>query len=259
MTKPVFRRLADFGFVHHRALNSFEMLGAALDTARAWPHLTHVVEGDICWHFRDGREDLYFRHPSLFFDTLGPRKIDRRLADRKLVRLEDTKALLPDDVLLIVELKVGRGDRQAAFGKMLGYLETHFPGRYWIDGFSLKLLREIQAIRGATPVTLHTEYLRRGRALLLAPEWPLVRLPRVADIRDIDGIAIRWHASRSAMGRGAARVTAAGHRLILSRLHDLGRFEASRRWGAAAGYVYGDFAELNAVHEKLRQTGADAP
>ena len=26
-----------------------------------------------------------------------------------------------------------------------------------------------------------------------------------------------------------------------------------------AGYVYGDFAELNAVHEKLRQSGAVAP
>ncbi len=252
MNKPVFDRLGTYGFVHHRALNSFTGLETALATARAWPNAVHVMEGDICWNFRGGREDLYFRHPALLFDVLGSGQIDRRVAARRLVRLEDTAALVPDNVLLIVELKVGRGDRQAAFAKMLSYLETHFPRRYWIDGFSLKLLREIQAERPETPVTLHTEFLRAGRALLLAPEWPLVRLSKVQSLERLDGIAIRWHGSAATMERSAAAVTDTDQRLILSRLHDQKRFEASVRWGAAAGYVYGDFANLTSTLARLR-------
>lgn len=249
----VFSRFATYGYIHHRALNDRTTLATAARDAAAFPNVTHVFEGDLSWHFEDGRSDLYFRHPSYIFDSLGAAAIDA--GKRTLIHVEELARLVPANAFLVVELKVGRGSWRAAVDRLLDLLDRDFSGRYWIDAFSLDLLSHVKAFRPDLTVTLHTEYVSGGKAIVMAPDriWP--RRISLTDLTQIDGVAIRWRRDDAFMQRAAEDVHRAGKTLLISRIHDFEQYRLSRVWRAAAGYIHGDFAELMRFEEK---TFADA-
>ncbi len=82
-----FARFGTYGYIHHRALNDRAALAAATRAAIAFPEVTHIFEGDVCWHVGEGRSDLYFRHPRRIFDSLSARAIDT--AGPGLIRVEE--------------------------------------------------------------------------------------------------------------------------------------------------------------------------
>jgi Uma2 family endonuclease len=250
----VFDRLHGYGFVHHRALNSPSALAAAYRHILDHPTRSHILEGDLCWDFTPGNEELYFRHPSFVFDTLGPDQIRQERQRKALVSLEDLTDLRDGKAFLVVELKVGRGNTKAALRKLIDYLEQNFPERYWIDGFSLKLLEYIKTVSSGTAVTLHTECVYRQQVLVASPQWPPPKLQNMSALRAIDGIAIRRRGSESFMARACADVHAAGKTLLLSRLHTLRHFECSKVWGAKGGYMHWDFAELVRFNDDIDAT-----
>lgn len=236
----VFDRFTTYGYIHHRALNDRMTLAIAQRAVAEFPQVTHILEGDVCWHFAGGRRDLYFRHPLVFYDTLSAGTIDTW----RPIRVEELAAVVPKDVFLVIELKVGRGPWRAAIARLLELLDRDFAGRYWIDGFSLHLISHVKAIRPDVTVTLHSEYVSGGRALVLAPDSPLPRRIALADMPQIDGVSVRWHGSAPMVGRGAADVRRAGKTLLISRIHSFEQYRLSRLWQAAAGYIHGDFAAL---------------
>jgi hypothetical protein len=240
----VFSRLGGYGFIHHRSLNDPEALEDALAVAARRPQYVHVLEGDLCWDFEACRRLFYFRHPRRVCDTLEAPAIEAGLASGTLMGLEPLARLAATGVHVVIELKVGRGDRARALEHLLDALDRTLPGRYWIDGFSVSLLRLVKTIRPAATVTLHTEYVSRGRLLAWAPQRPLLGYPRISDLDFIDGIAIRRRGKDTFMARAAADVHAAGKALVISRIHTLDHFARSREWGAAAGYVHGDLDPL---------------
>jgi hypothetical protein len=193
----------------------------------------------VCWNFDDSRADLYFRHPLVFFDSLSAAAIDAR----RPIRVEDLAALVPDGVFLVIELKIGRGPWPAAIARLLEVLDRDFAGRYWIDGFSLNLMQHVKSARPDLTVTLHSEHVSGGKALVLAPDSPVPRrLPITA--LPLDGVALRWHGSAAMVAHGAADIRRAGKALLISRIHSFAQYRQSRLWQAKAGYIHGDFAAL---------------
>jgi hypothetical protein len=249
----VFAKFSSYGYIHHRALNCFADLAEARVLVRDNPGRVHIYEGDICWDFTGGREDLYFRHPSLVFDTLSPEAIDKGRRKRTLVMIEDLETLKNDDAFVVVELKVGKGSTAKALEKVLAFLNRHFPGRFWIDGFSLTLLRLVKDIAPDTTVTLHTECVAGGHVVAAAPQWPVMKIVGLSDLTFVDGVAIRWRVGADFMRRGAEAVRGAGKTLLISRLHDLGQFRHSLEWRAAAGYIHYDFRALLAADDEFRR------
>jgi hypothetical protein len=240
----VFDRFNGYGFIHHRALNSRPSLEEGLRLVAAHPARTHILEGDLCWDFSPGNETFYFRHPSYVVDTLSPAQIRASLDRGTLLGLDDLDAVGATPAYMVLELKVGRGDMRAALGKLIRTLEDRLSGRYWIDGFSLSMLDYVKSIHSGASVTLHTELVYRQRVLVGAPEWPPARLKRLSALRYVDGIAIRRRGSNTFMARACRNVHDANKVLIVSRLHTLDQFESSKRWGAKAGYIHGDFEAL---------------
>ncbi len=247
----VFDTFRGYGFVHHRALNDPAEYRKTLDLARRHPARTHIFEGDLCWDMSAGRERLYFRHPSYVIDTLAPDILDREIAEGRVLTLEDARAAGEAGGYLVIELKVGRGDWKRALERALTFLETSVRGRYWIDGFSLRMLEHVKTINRSTSVTLHTELVAGGTAFVGAPEWPPLRLRGLDGLGAVDGIAIRRHGSEAFMAKACAAVHAAGKALVVSRLHTLRHFACSKAWGAKAGYMHWDFDELLAYNDAL--------
>lgn len=240
----VFDQFNGYGFIHHRALNSRPKLDEALRLVAAHPARSHILEGDLCWDFTPGNEILYFRHPSYVVDTLPPARIAAQLDQGVLLGLADLDAVRATEAFVVVELKVGRGDTRAALGKLVRMLEDRLSGRYWIDGFSLSMLEHVKSLNSDVPVTLHTELVYRQQVLVGAPEWPPARLRRLPALRSVDGIAIRRRGSNTFMSRACRDVLDANKVLLVSRIHTLDEFESSKRWGAKAGYIHGDFDAL---------------
>jgi hypothetical protein len=239
----VFDRFNGYGFIHHRALNSRPVLEETLRLVAAQPARTHTLEGDLCWDFSRGSETFYFRHPSYVVDTLPAAQIRAQLDRGVLLGLSDLDAV-QKSAFIVLELKVGRGDARVALGRLVRHMEDGFAGRYWIDGFSLSMLEYVKSLNPAIPVTLHTELVHRQRVLVGAPEWPPARLKRLSALRSMDGIAIRRRGRNTFMARACRDVHDADKVLIVSRLHTLDEFESSKRWGAKAGYIHGDFEAL---------------
>jgi hypothetical protein len=237
-----FAGFGTYGYIHHRALNDRAALAVARRAVAAFPAVTHVFEGDVSWHFADGRHDLYFRHPSYIFDSLTAEAIDA--ARGTLIHVEELAGLVPAKAFLVIELKVGRGPWRTAIGRLIDLLDRDFAGRYWIDGFSLTLLSHVKAIRPDLTVTLHTEYVSGGKATVMAPDQVVPRRIALDDLPQIDGVAIRWRRSAAFMQRASTDVHRAGKTLLISRIHDLEQYRLSRLWRARAGYIHGDFAEL---------------
>jgi hypothetical protein len=238
----VFDRFGTYGYIHHRALNDRATLAIAQRATGDYPDVTHVFEGDVSWHFADGRSDLYFRHPSYIFDSLSGAAIDA--GAKTLIHVEELAAVVPAGAFLVIELKVGRGSWRAAIDRLLALLDRDFAGRYWIDTFSLKLLSHVKAERPDVTTTLHTEYVSAGKATVMAPDqlFPL-RIP-LPELNQADGVAIRWRRTAAFMERAAADVRRAGKTLLISRIHDFEQYRQSRLWHATAGYIHGDFAAL---------------
>ncbi|MDX2156994.1 MAG: hypothetical protein SFW09_10855 [Hyphomicrobiaceae bacterium] len=247
----VFDRFKGYGFIHHRALNAPAAFAEGLRLATVHPDRTHILEGDLCWDFSGANRLLYFRHPSYVVDTLAPAAVRDGLERRTIVGLDMLEAIKQTGACLVIELKVGRGDAEAALRHLIAHMEANFAGRYWIDGFSLTMLHFVKQTSPATPVTLHTECVSGGRALVGAPEWPPARIRRIDDLDFVDGIAIRRRGSEAFMARAAADVRSAGKTLIMSRLHTLRHFECSRDWGVRAGYMHWDFEDLIAFNDRL--------
>jgi hypothetical protein len=238
----VFSRFGSYGYIHHRALNDRAALIIAQRAAAEFPGVTHVFEGDVCWHFEAGRGDLYFRHPHYIFDSLSSDAIDARKG--ALIHVEELAALVAPGVFLAIELKVGRGPWRMAIERLLALLDRDFAGRYWIDGFSLKLMRHVKAIRPDLTVTLHAEHVSAGKVTVVAPDQVVPKRLAIANLGQIDGVAVRWHFSTPYMERAAADIRGAGKTLLVSRLHDFEQYRLSRLWQAAAGYIHGDFGAL---------------
>jgi hypothetical protein len=235
----VFDRFQTYGYIHHRALNDHKMLAIAQRAVADFPEVTHVFEGDVCWNFAGGRRDLYFRHPLLFFDSLSGAAVDAL----RPIRVEDLPALVPKGVFLAIELKIGRGPWREAIARLLALLDRDFAGRYWIDGFSLNLMSHVKSLRPDLTVTLHSEHVSGGKALVLAPDSLRPRRIAVAEL-PLDGVSVRWHGNAAMVARGAADVRKAGKTLLVSRIHNLEQYRQSRLWQARAGYIHGDFATL---------------
>lgn len=255
----LFSSFASYGYIHHRALNSFSDLNAARAIVHAHPGRIHIYEGDVCWDFTDGRHELYFRHPALVFDTLSPAKIQAGKDGKSLVTIADLLALKADDAFLVIELKVGRGDTRTALQYLLGFLNEHFRGRFWIDSFSLTLLKMVKEIAPETTVTLHTECVTGEHLVAAAPQAPLIKIVPLTDLDFVDGVAVRWRVGPAFMTKAAHSVRAAGKALLVSRIHDLAQFRYSLEWGASAGYAHYDFATLLAEEARFKHASAGAP
>jgi hypothetical protein len=247
----VFEKFAGYGFIHHRALNRPAELTAAMSLVSSFPERTHILEGDICWDFSNERSLFYFRHPSAVFDTLSPERVEQDIARGRLVTLESLDVVKGTNAYLVVELKVGRGDKLKALRRLVDHLESHFQGRYWIDSFSLSMVEYVKSISPQTTVTLHTEFVAPGHAIVGAPECPPLRLRRPSSLKSIDGVSIRRHGCESYMARACRDVREAGKALLLSRLDTLRHFECSKMWGAVAGYIHGDFKQLIEFNDRL--------
>jgi hypothetical protein len=240
----VFDRFSGYGFIHHRALNSRPEFDEARRLATAHPARAHIFEGDLCWDFSPGNETFYFRHPRFVVDTLSSPQIRRDLAQGPLLGLSDLSTLESASAFVVLELKTGRGNTRAALGKLVRHMEDHYAGRYWIDGFSLSMLEYVKSLNSDVPVTLHTELVYRRHVLVAAPERRLARLKRLSALRSVNGIAIRRRGSNTFMSRACRDVLDANKVLLVSRIYTLDQFESSKRWGAKAGYVHGDFDAL---------------
>jgi len=247
----VFDSFQGYGFVHHRALNDPAAFDKYIDIATRFPDRTHIMEGGICWDFTDNRELLYFRHPSFIVDTLSAADVEQGLRQRTLIGPSSLSTVAATGALVVAELKAGRGDWRRAVRTLVELLEATLPGRYWIDGFSLPMLQYVKQLSPATPITLHTECVYNGRVVIGAPEWPPLRVRRIDEIIEIDGVIIRRRGSAGFMAKACKDVGAAGKTLLLSRLHSLQDFEYSKSWGAAAGYMHWDFEDLVKFNDKL--------
>ena len=53
------------------------------------------------------------------------------------------------------------------------------------------------------------------------------------------------------MARACRDVRDANKVLIVSRLHSLDQFEGTKRWGAKAGYIHGDFDALARRNDEI--------
>ncbi len=247
----VFARFNGYGFIHHKALNGPSALCDALSVVNKYPARSHILEGDLCWDFSKGRQNFYFRHPRFGLDTLSAARAAEGLAAGTLLSLADLLPIKDTGAFIVIELKVGRGDWRAALSGLIDFMELHFAGRYWIDGFCLMMLEHVKQRNNAVTVSLHTELVLGGYALLVAPQWPVIGLRRLDRLGSIDAIAVRRHGTRAFMARACAGVLGANKVLLLSRLYDLTEFEYSKIWGASAGYIHWDFAELFSFNDEI--------
>jgi len=247
----VFDRLAPYGYAHHRALNDFHALEQAENYVAKYPDRNQVLEGDLCWNLSAGRQDFYFRHPSYFVDTLSPAEIDRRRRAKALVTLDDLIERDTSRKHYVIEIKVGRGAEREALTTVIEKLQSTCRDRFWLDGFSLRLMQMAKSIDPTVATSIHTERVTDTHLWLDAPEWPPFRRMRLSDVRGVDAIAIRKRFSDAHMERASAAVRRHGFTLLMSRLFTLRDYELSRQWGARVGYpkvAFEDILRSDAEH-----------
>ena len=182
---------------------------------------------------------------------MSTNQIEEAVSSNRLVTISTLEELAKEDVFLIVEFKVGKGDKYKAIDKIITVLEEHFSGRYWMDGFSLTLLEYVNNKRPDIPITMHTELVINGYALVAAPEFYFPRFKRIKSLSFLDGLAIRWHGGEKFMKRSCKSVLDADKILILSRIHSIRQYKLSRYWSARAGYVHGDLSKLFDMEPQL--------
>lgn len=240
----IFKRLAPYGYIHHRALNDFSKMAKAEKYILKYPDKAQVLEGDVCWDFENGRSDLYFRHPSYVVDTLSPQKIDEQRRERRLPTIEDLLERDTPNHHYVIELKVGVGDTGAALTKLVETMQRHCPNRFWIDGFSYRLLTMVKEIDPSVTTTVHTEHVENGKILLGAPEKPAFRKLHLSELTHVDGIALRRRWSNDYVRRACADIRGNGFAILLSRLFTIAHYRLSREMGAVAGYPKASFEDI---------------
>ncbi|MBM83182.1 MAG: hypothetical protein CMJ78_21690 [Planctomycetaceae bacterium] len=248
----VFEEMNSFGFVHHRALNSREKYDSELVTIDARPDLTHVFEGDICWNVTSGRDDFYFRHPTLLWDTLSEDQIDEAREAGQLFLLDDLIEIADPRLRFIIELKVGKGDVGEAMRRLAVRLQDGLKDRYWIDGFSTRLMRLVKSADSGVPTSIHTKGVYGSRVCRTAPEFFPLSFPRLRSLHCVDVITATYKTSSARYFRrfgatidGTFRaVREAGKTLVLGGVTSPEYFELARNSMARAAYAKFSLSEL---------------
>jgi hypothetical protein len=243
---------ARFGVVHHRALNGRETLESALPAVAELPGYVHIAEGDLCWSGATGETILYFHHPDYLVDTRKPGDVERAREEGSLWTLEDALDEKFEDLLFVVEIKMGSGDRAAAIRKAVQLLERKRPGRYWIDTFSLRDARMVKAASPRAAVSLHVKVCTGGWLLKTALEFPPVSLRRPANLRDVDVVTLTYKTSLQrlapwtgvALPKTADLLAASGKYLLLGGVASRRMFGEVKGSGARAGYIKFPWREL---------------
>jgi hypothetical protein len=240
--------------VHHRKLNSRSGLEDTMEALRTLPALHHVAEGDLCWDFTQDRELLYFHHPDLLLDTGSSEALDKAMEGGRLWTLEAALSPAWNDLFFIVELKTGRGPREAALKKALGLLEAARTGRYWVDTFSLQDIRLVKSLSPGTCTSLHTKVLAGGVLLKTAMEFPPLSLRRVTSLSDVDVVTVTYNTSPQRwlpvggfrLDREAERLRTLGRELVCGGVltPDMHRLVVAS--GVRAGYIKFDWRLLGA-------------
>lgn len=239
-----------FGLVHHRALNALATLQNIAKISLQYPNFTHIAEGDICWHFSKGRQDIYFRHPKYLIDNLSSKEIDEQKEKGKLFTLEDFLTNTPNNLNFIIELKTGKGDKLSAFKKLTGMLQETLKNRFWLDGFSVKQLSLIKKCDCTTPTSLHTKLIVGKRILETTPEIFPLNFHDVTKLEIVDIITLSYntsvfahHKSVTALEQGCVELFKAQKSLVLGGLKTPAMFNIAMQSSAKAGYAKFSLAE----------------
>ncbi len=244
-SSAVFQDLQSFGFVHHRALNSRDKFNAAAESARLRPDLIHVLEGDLCWHVEGSESIFYFRHPKRLTDVLTLDDLRRQEDEQTLFTLQDLAAAAEEGLRFIIELKVGRGDVQEAMAVLAEQLQEQLAGRFWLDGFSVRLFEAIKSADSTIPTSLHTKVVLGDRVLRTSVDWMPVSVKRLSRLDCIDAVTLSHKTSTARLFRrfGATidktcrGVAEAGKTLILGGLTTPNCFQRAMESSAVAGYA----------------------
>ena len=231
--------LADrFGIIHHKALNTRANLDAALVVAEKYDDQLHIFEGDICWYFNEDTNKFgyYFFHPLFGFDRLSGAQVAKRNKAGDVLTLQDAINEVPENVLVIMELKVGMGDMSASFDQLLPELQASFPDRFWVDTFSKKQLAMVRAKDASIPISIHTERIVGNRLWTFVPEWPSFYTTELSELGWLDGFSIRHWKNYASISRAAKYVTKNNKALFISRIFSASKLNQSLKLGASAGY-----------------------
>jgi len=239
--------------VHHRKLNSRTGLEDVMLAFRTLPGFHHVAEGDLCWDFTEGRELLYFHHPDLLVDTGSSDALDKAAAAGRLWTLQAALEMEWNDLSFIVELKTGKGPREAALRRALGMLEASRPGRYWVDTFSLRDIHLVKSLSPRTCTSLHTKVLAGGMLLKTALELPPLSIRCVSCLSEVDVVTVTYKTSPQRwmpvggfrLDREAERLRMLGKELVCGGVvtPDMHRLVTSA--GVRAGYIKFDWRVLS--------------
>lgn len=241
----VFQNLESFGFVHHRALNTRETFEKAVAQSHDRPDLVHVLEGDLCWHLDKDECFFYFRHPKRLVDVLSPEQIRARHESGNLFTLDDLIEVDQHHLRYIIELKVGRGNLDEVTRRLVGILQDKLHGRFWLDGFSIRLFHAIKTADSTVPTSLHSKMAIGPRVLRTSVDWIPFSLPSLHGLDCIDAVTLTYKTSMARFGRrlgmtidqSCAGIMKAGKNLILGGLTTPEAFERASSSAALAGYA----------------------
>ncbi len=152
-----------FGRVHHRFLNDREKLLALRSHCSRHQGYSEIAEGDVCWLEDNGSFDFFMMHPPPFNRLPAAETIRKVSASGEISTL---RSLLDEDVdqlLFMIEIKVGTGSTRGAMEALLKLLQSRIPGRYCLDCFSPSVLKMIKEISPSTATSLHTRLGVYGR------------------------------------------------------------------------------------------------
>lgn len=234
--------------LQHRSLNSPRAFAHGLKLAERLPEARHAHEADICWIADgDGPPLLYTHHPDLMFDRLGRRAVAKACAAGRMWRLEDALAAARGHAV-ILELKVGKGDRRAALAELVRLAQEH-DAPVLIDAFSLDLLRLTRALAPAARLSLHTGLYRPDTTMITAAGWPLIQSVPSTTL-PIDVISLRLYGGWYRMVPQIAAALDAGLTPHMSRLLTPDELVLGARAPLAA--IYADPEPYEAGLEALR-------
>ena len=239
--------------LHHRSLNSPAAFERGLALAARLPEARHAHEADICWVAEgDGPPLLYTRHPAMMIDRLGRRAVMRDCAAGKMWTLEDALAAARGHAV-ILELKIGTGDRRAALAELVRQAATH-DAPVLIDAFSLDLLTITRELAPEARMSVHTGLYTPQRTTISAGGWPpFQRVP--SERLPVNIVSLRLYGAWARMLPQIAAVHAAGLTPHMSRLLTPDELVLGARAPLAA--IYADPEPYEAGLEALRTACAE--
>lgn len=213
--------------------------------SRDRPDLVHVLEGDLCWHLHKDDCFFYFRHPKRLVDVLTPEQIRAKHESGNLFTLDDLVQADQQHLRYIFELKVGRGNLDEVSRRLAGILQAKFHGRFWLDGFSLRLFHAIKTADSTIPTSLHSKIAFGRRVLRTSVDWIPFSLPSLHGLDCVDAVTLTYKTSMARFGRrlgmtideSCAGIMNAGKNLILGGLNTPEAFARASTSAALAGYA----------------------